>query len=158
MAQKNRNKRTETWPAAERRVIGRFLDCWESLRGVRAFPTRGDIDRWNFGELRPHLFLVDVCGGLEAATFISCGEVLSAACRRDPTGESVSDSLPGVLWETLPYAFQAVIKTRKPLISKRPALTARGAVFPYRCAIAPAGASAERVEYLLGAFSHGNPR
>lgn len=141
--------------AGDRRVVGPFLQLWEELRDNRAFPLREDLERSAPGDLRPYLFLLDVRFGLEAATFVSCGEALSAECRRDVTGLSLSDSLPSALWETLPYAFQAVIKSKKPLISKRPTRSAGATFYPYQCAIAPLGAAPDRVEYLLGVFSRG---
>ena len=141
--------------AADRRVVGRFLQLWEELRGDLAFPQRDNVGNTALENLGHYLFLVDVRLGLEAATFASCGDALSLECRRDVTGMSLSDSLPVALWETLPYAFQAVIKAKKPLVSKRPPRSAGAIFYPYRCAIAPLGEAPDRVNYLLGVFSRG---
>lgn len=143
------------YTTGDRRVVGRFLPFWEALRGDRAFPQREIFEHSAIEELRPYLFLIDVRLGLEKATFAFCGEVLNVECRRDVTGMSLSDGLPIALWETLPYAFQAVIKAKKPLISKRPARSASAIFYPYRCAIAPLGEAPDRVNYLLGVFSRG---
>ncbi len=139
---------------ADRRVGWSFLRKWEDLCVERGFPTREEFKSDTMGALWPHIFIIDVRAGLEKSNFEYCGPVLVAACGSGPlTGKALSGSLPKALWETMPYAFQAVINTKKAIISSHHAALPGSADFPYRCVVAPVGDS-DVVEYLVGAFSY----
>lgn len=130
---------------------------WESLCLGRKFPVRSAFGAEAMGVLWPHMFILDVRAGLQESHFDYCGPVFASACGGQIlTDKPLSGSLPETLWENMPYAFQAVVNTKKPLIASRHAGSPAGADFPYRCVVAPAG-DGEAVDYLAAAFSYRRP-
>ena len=103
---------------ADRRVGWSFLRKWEGLSLKGGFPSLAEFTAETMGELWPNICIIDVRSGLEEAQFEYCSPVFMAACGAEKlTGKPLSDSLPKALWETMPYAFQAVVNTRKAIIS-----------------------------------------
>ena len=122
--------------------------------GDRAYPELGEIEAAALGDLAPNLFVVDVSDGFEAARFEHCGPVLASACSECLIGREVPDGLPYALSETLPYAFQAVVQSKKALITSCGAGEGGNIEFPFRCIIAPVGPKNGCVDHLAGAFSY----
>ena len=113
-----------------------------------------NIDPAALGDLVPNLFVADASDGIETARFEHCGAVLGAACHECLDGHDVPDGLPHALSETLPYALQAVVQSKKALITSRSAGERGNIEFPFHCIIAPVGSKNGGADRLAGAFSY----
>ena len=85
---------TEQQPNSERRLVGRALTGWETLRGDRRFPGLADYGHLADGEISDKHFLIAMGDNEESDEFVGAGANLKQALRIDPVGKKVKEVLP----------------------------------------------------------------
>lgn len=142
----------------ERRLTGRALLYWWSLKGDRAFPQHSAL-ALDFAEVKrgeglwPSFFTVALKDSVEASTFIYCGEAVAEICNGEPAGRLVAQCLPSPVWDKFRSSFETVQISMKPLTASGRFATGNDRVALYRAIILPLSDSGTSVDHLLGALN-----
>jgi hypothetical protein len=142
----------------ERRLTGRALLYWWTLKGDGAFPRHSalplDSEEVKRGEgLWPNIFTVALKNPIEASTFAYCGEAVAEICNGQPTGRIIAQSLPSPVWDKLSSLFETTKSAMKPLTASGRFATGNDRVALYRTIILPLSEDGASIDHLLGAFS-----
>lgn len=137
---------------SERRMVGRALALWESLRRGRNFPSRADCERPETSALGENTFLIAVSDSEENDEVVGCGAALREALGDDPTGRKVAKVLPSATERGLTF-WRVAAELKKPIADIGSFTNAAGEEVQYRSVLLPLSDDQERVNYLLGAFS-----
>lgn len=138
--------------ATERRLIGRALTDWESLRGVRPFPTCLEFDNTALPEHKAHVFVVEVGKSEPEDRIIRAGRRFVEALGLNPLGRRAIEVLPSA--ERRLSFCRTVIRFKKPLADIGHFTNIRGESILYRSILLPASSDQHMVDYVIGAFSY----
>ncbi len=137
----------------ERRANSRALRYWQELAGSRRFPSRSQVTRQGATDLWDHLFIVEVTANPADYRFVLAGEILRTALGRDPTGEKVSEVLPGGMGTRTLFLHQAAVGLKGPVDDAAKWVREDGVEVLYRSILLPLSDDGNTVNALLGAFS-----
>lgn len=142
----------------ERRLTGRALLYWWTLKGDRPFPRHSglplDSDEVRNGDgLWPNFFTIAIASSVQASTFAYCGGAVAEMCRRAPAGRLVSESLPSPLWDKLASVCETVMATMKPLTASGRFIAPNNRLALYRSIMLPLSEDGTAVDHVLGALN-----
>lgn len=142
----------------ERRLTGRALLYWWTLKGDLRFPRHSDLpldstEVKNGEGLWPNFFTVAVASSLQASTFVYCGDAVAEMCREKPAGRLVSQCLPSPLWDRLASVFEATMGTMKPLTASGRFIAPSNRLVLYRSIVLPLSEDGGAIDHLLGALN-----
>jgi hypothetical protein len=137
----------------ERRANSRALRYWQELAGSRRFPSRSQITQQGATDLWDHLFIVEVTANPADYRFVMAGDILRTALGRDPTGEKVSEVLPGGMGTRTLFLHQAAVGLKGPVDDAAKWMREDGVEVLYRSILLPLSDDGSTVNALLGAFS-----
>lgn len=145
-----------TQPAArsrpERRLIGRALTYWETVRGCRRLPRYADVCGGWKAVHEESLYLIAVGEDEAGDTVVHAGAALGAALGKDPVGRPATTVLPSSTELGLSFC-RAVVAMKKPIADVGRFTNASGEEICYRSILLPLSDDEDRVNYVLGAFS-----
>ena len=140
-------------PFAERRAVGRALNCWDSLRADGHFPNRAACLE-AFGEtLAPGVFVIEVCEFEEDDRIVECGPSFRAALGHDPVGEAAKDVLPSSIDRGLIF-WRVAAQMQKPIADVGSFTNSAGEEILYRSVFLPISEDGKRITHLMAAFSY----
>jgi len=137
----------------ERRANSRALRYWQEIAGSRRFPSKSQVTEQGAADLWDHLFIVEVTANPADYRFVLAGQILRTALGRDPTGEKVSDVLPGGMGTRTLFLHQAAVGLKGPVDDAAKWVREDGAEILYRSILLPLSDDGTNVNALLGAFS-----
>ena len=137
----------------ERRANERALGYWREVAAPRRYPAFADIDLDSLGDLREHLFVVEIGGSVEDYRMVAAGGVIADAFGRDPTGHRVAEVLPQKIRKQSLYRQEMTARLGTPLDETGHWVDESGAVVLYRSILLPLSDDQRHINYLLGAFS-----
>jgi len=140
-------------PREPRRATGKALQCWDSVRGARRCPTRGEIAAALLPELDQHRFIVRPGDRGASAHFEETGAVLKDFCGVDPQGLAVRTALPRELGPRIGGLINTAFRLGKPLADSGSFTDATGAQILYRLVVMPLSEDQNKVDRLWGAVS-----
>lgn len=136
----------------ERRLVGRALAHWDSLRGERRLPSRSQFFPGPLGGDDPNTFVIEVGAHEHDDRIVHAGRALIEALGSDPTGKRVIDVLPSATERGLSFC-RVAIDLMKPIADVGRFINRNGADVFYRSVLLPLSDDQKRVNYVLGAFS-----
>ncbi len=142
----------EPLPNSERRLVGRALTGWETLRGDRRFPCLSDYGLLADGEVADENFLIKMGEDEENDIFIGAGAALIEALRINPLGRQVMNVLPSATEKGLSFC-RAAAELKKPIADVGRFTNVRGQDVSYRSVLLPLSDDQQTINYLVGAFS-----
>jgi hypothetical protein len=89
---------------------------WDTRRGNRPMPARGDLDPVDLKQLLPMLILIDVVGDARRYTYRLVGTHEVEMRGRDPTGKSILEAYYGESAEDTTFYLDRVVQTRAPVL------------------------------------------
>jgi hypothetical protein len=92
---------------------------WNARRGVRAMPTRADIDPLEMRQWLPRLTLVDVSPDGRGFTYRLVGTRIVDLLGVDPTGLPVETAWPEQAASLVVACYREVVETRKPVFCQQ---------------------------------------
>ena len=140
-------------PFQERRIVGRALGFWDSLRSETAFPRCGDCLAKFDERILPGMILIEVGADAESDTIVDCGPDFIDALGRDPVGLPVCEILPSATERGLVF-WRVAAEMKKPIADVGGFCNADGHEIVYRSVFLPVSEDGTRVTHLLGAFSY----
>jgi hypothetical protein len=135
----------------ERRLIGRALGEWETLRGTRPFPSCLEFDNSALLDNKGNVFVVEVGNSESEDRIIRAGRKFIEALALNPVGRRAIEVLPSAE-RRLSYC-RTVVRFKKPLADIGRFANIRGDDVWYRCLLLPTSTDQHRVNYVVGAFS-----
>jgi hypothetical protein len=135
----------------ERRLIGRALSEWESLRAGRAFPSCVEFDNTALPDNKANVFVVEVGKSEAEDRIIRAGRRFIEALGLNPVGRRAMDVLPSA--ERRLSFCHTVVRFQKPLADIGRFTNVRGDDVWYRCILLPTSTDQIRVNHVVGAFS-----
>ena len=149
------NEQPETAPPTQwndRRLIGRALSEWESLRGGRSFPSCVEFDDLALPDNKANMFVVEVGKSEAEDRIIRAGRRFIEALGLNPVGRRAMDVLPSA--ERRLSFCHTVVRFQKPLADIGRFTNVRGDDVWYRCILLPTSTDQIRVNHVVGAFSY----
>jgi len=142
----------------ERRLTGRALLYWWTLKGDSAYPRHSALPLGSpevkGGEgLWPNIFTVALPQDTDDSKFVCCGSALGEVTGSDCAGRRASQCLPAPLWDKLRYVFEAAKESMKPLTASGRFETNGGRIALYRAIVLPLSEDGRAIDHLLGAIS-----
>jgi PAS domain len=142
----------------ERRLTGRALLYWWTLKGDAAFPRHSalplDSQEVKKGEgLWPNIFTVSLPQNPDDSSFVYCGSALAEVSGIDCTGRRAAQCLPSPLWDKFRYVFEAAKESMKPLTASGRFEASGGRIALYRAIVLPLSEDGNAIDHLLGAIS-----
>jgi hypothetical protein len=132
------------------RINQRLEDYWERQRKGKAFPSEGDINPDDLGDVWEHCYLINVIGEGKSFKYSYMGRALIDAYGDDVTNEEVG---PHLLRPTRPHLFRQfsqVVKTCAPVMDEGEFVNRQHHHIRYRCCMLPLGRAPHTVSYILG--------
>ncbi len=128
---------------------------WNSKRGARPMPARGDIDPSEIKHLLPNILIVDLEGEPLRVRFRLLGTKVVAASGRDFTGGYLDEYVPSDI-ENLWQTYYGIARDRcLPVLGDAAVPTGDGGRFTYEFGIFPLGPEATRVTQCLSIEDYG---
>src|SRR5262245_22175410 len=93
-----------------------LYEYWDTHRGARAMPSRGDIDPIDLKPLLPNLILIDVVPDPRRYVYRLVGTHEVEMRGGDPTGKAVEEAYYGESAEETTYYLDRVVRTRQPVL------------------------------------------
>jgi len=96
---------------------------WDGKRNGRLMPSRADLDPLDIPKYLPEICLIDVVPDARRYVYRLIGTNEALMRGRDPTGQAVKDAYFGTSVETVYLNYDAVVRTRAPVIDRDPSRT-----------------------------------
>lgn len=145
-----------TWantPINERRVIGRALKCWDSLKTAGMLPDAKACVSAFDRTMRDAVVVIRIARRMEDDTIEACGDALCDAIGGDPVGMYARDILPCSTERGLVF-WRVAAEMRKP-IADIGSFTNRACIkMRYRALYVPTSDHQGRVNRLIGIFTY----
>jgi len=136
----------------ERRLIGRALREWESLRGERPLPSCLEFDNAALINHKANVFVVEIGARESEDWIVRAGRQFIDALALNPVGRRAVEVLPSAE-RRLSYC-QTVVRFQKPIADVGRFTNIRGDDVWYRCILLPTASNGTQVNYVVGAFSY----
>ncbi len=136
----------------ERRVIGRALKCWDSLRTPGMLPDAKACVTAFDRTMRSALIVIRVARRMEDDLIEACGESLRDAIGGDPIGMYARDILPCSTERGLVF-WRVAAEMRKPIADIGRFTNRAGIEVLYRALYVPTSDHNGRVDRLIGVFT-----
>jgi hypothetical protein len=136
----------------EKRLVGRALLHWESLRGERRYPSVVDYENGAPPYEPADVFVIRIRDSELADEVVYAGDALATALGRDPVGRRAIEVLPSSTEMGLSFC-RAAAQLGKPIADIGQFTNADGAEVCYRSILLPLSQDAVKVDHVLGAFS-----
>lgn len=144
-------------PFAERRAVGRALNCWDNLRNDSGggFPSRAAcLKAFDEGEgLTPGIVVIEVGDHEEDDRIVECGPLFRDAIGHDPVGEAARNVLPSATDRGLIF-WRVAAQMQKPIADVGSFTNAAGKEILYRSVFLPISDDGKRITHLMAAFSY----
>lgn len=140
-------------PINERRVIGRALKCWDSLRTAGMLPDAKACVTAFDRTMREAVVVIRVARRMENDMIETCGEALCDAIGGDPVGMCARDILPCSTERGLVF-WRVAAEMRKPIADIGRFTNRAGVEVHYRALYVPTSDHTGRVNRLIGIFSY----
>ncbi len=139
------------WPAKqERRLTMRLLNYWQELRGVRRFPSLGDINPEAVGDIWENCYVLDVGTTSRDPMFSYLGQRLAKLSGVYIRGNSLADLENGTLLDQATRHVPEVLETCAPVTSEDEFIRYDGVTIIYRSIVLPLSDDQKTVSHLLG--------
>lgn len=145
-----------TWantPINERRVIGRALRCWDSLRTAGMLPDAKACVTAFDRTMRDAVVVIRVARRMEDDTIETCGDALRDAIGGDPVGMYARDILPCSTERGLVF-WRVAAEMRKPIADIGSFINRAGIEVRYRALYVPTSDYKDHVNRLIGIFTY----
>jgi hypothetical protein len=142
-----------SYAVVERRLVGRALAHWDSLRGERRLPSRSQFFDGPIGDDHPNAFVIEVGAHEHDDRIVHAGRALIEALGADPTGQRVIEVLPSATERGLSFC-RVAVDLMKPIADVGRFVNRNGSDVFYRSVLLPLSDDQTRVNYVLGAFSY----
>jgi hypothetical protein len=96
--------------------LQRLFEYWNTRRGARSMPARGDVDPIDLKPLLPQLILIDVVPDPRRYVYRLVGTHEVEMRGGDPTGKAVEEAYYGESAEDTTYYLDRVVRTRQPVL------------------------------------------
>jgi hypothetical protein len=120
----------------ERRVVGRALAHWETLRGSRRFPSHDDVTPESANGLGDNIFVIALLESEDKDKIVSSGNAFRDALTFDPVGRKVVEILPSATEKGLSFCHTAAA-LKKPIADVGRFTNADGKEIRYRSILLP---------------------
>ncbi len=140
-------------PVNDRRMIGRALKCWDSLKTAGMLPdARACVTAFD-RTMRDAVVVIRIAPRMEDDTIEACGDALCDAIGGDPVGMYARDILPCSTERGLVF-WRVAAEMRKP-IADIGGFTNRARIeMRYRALYVPTSDYKGRVDRLIGIFTY----
>lgn len=140
-------------PGVERRIIGRALKCWDSLRTPGMLPdARACVTAFD-RMMRSAVVVIRVGRRMEEDLIEACGESLCDAIGGDPSGMYARYILPCSTERGLVF-WRVAAEMRKPIADIGRFTNRAGIEVCYRALYVPTSDHNDRVNRLIGVFTY----
>ena len=129
--------------------LQRLLRYWNEKRDDRPMPARGDIDPFDFPDLLPHVFLVDVSYDPLVFRFRLAGTEVNKLLGEEITGKTTEEIKAERLRPVLRKAYENVVRSRQPAAATR-TYEGHNRYLVYARLLLPLSADGEVIDMLLG--------
>ncbi len=128
------------------RTIYRY---WDDKRAGRLMPRRGDLDPLEIPRLLPDIGLVDVVPDDRRYVYRLIGTNEALMRGRDPTGQAVKDAYFGTSVQSVYLNYDAVVRTRAPVIDRDPSQTSDDRFITHETIFLPLSDDGAKVNMVL---------
>jgi len=139
-------------PGSERRLIGRALKCWDSLKTPGMLPDAKACVTAFDRSMRSALVVIRMARRMEDDLIEACGESLCDAIGGDPVGMCARDILPCSTERGLVF-WRVAAEMRKPIADIGRFFNRAGIEVRYRALYVPTSDHHDRVNRLIGVFT-----
>lgn len=136
---------------AERRLTLRLLNYWQEVKGVRSFPTCGDINSQAIADIWPNCYLLRIEKNDEEPIFDYLGEKLAKFSGVFVSNQSFTETRHQTLLDQAIRYYRDALDTRAPVVGDDEFVRFDGTRIIYRSIILPLSDDQERITHLLGA-------
>jgi len=140
-------------PGSERRMIGRALKCWDSLRTAGMLPDAKACVTAFDRTMRDAVVVIRIASRMEDDTIEACGGALCDAVGGDPVGMCARDILPCSTERGLVF-WRVAAEMRKPIADIGRFTNRAGIEMRYRALYVPTSDYKDRVNRLIGIFTY----
>ena len=129
--------------------LQRLLRYWNEKRDDRPMPARGDIDPFDFPDLLPHVFLVDVSYDPLVFRFRLAGTEVNRLLGEEVTGKTTDELTTERLRPVFRTTYENVVRSRQPAAATR-TFEGHKKFLLYAGLVLPLSADGEVIDMLLG--------
>ena len=122
---------------------------WDDKRAGRLMPRRRDLDPLEIPRLLPDIGLVDVVPDDRRYVYRLIGTNEALMRGRDPTGQAVKDAYFGTSVQSVYLNYDAVVRTRAPVIDRDPSRTSDDRFITHETIFLPLSDDGARVNMVL---------
>jgi len=122
---------------------------WDGKRAGRMMPRRRDLDPLEIPRLLPDIGLVDVVPDERRYVYRLIGTNEALMRGRDPTGQAVKDAYFGTSVQSVYLNYDAVVRTRTPVIDRDPSRTSDDRFISQETIFLPLSDDGEHVNMVL---------
>jgi PAS domain-containing protein len=133
----------------ERRRTEHLISYWETLKGDRRFPSRGDIDPSVIPDLWQHSFLARISPGGREMSFERFGPLMSDDSGLTGDQAAALSHSTGMLIEWIRSLSRETYELGRPVIDSD-TFVAESQEILYRCAVVPLSDDQLSINYLFG--------
>jgi len=136
---------------AERRLTLRLLNYWQEVKGVRSFPTSGDINSDAIADIWPNCYLLRIEKDGDEPIFDYLGEKLAKFSGVFVSNLSFTETRHQTLLDQAIRYYRDALDTRAPVVGDDEFMRFDGTRIIYRSIILPLSNDQQRITHLLGA-------
>ena len=140
-------------PHVENRLVGKALKFWERARVGDELPSSAVLDQEDCPFGQDESMVIEVGISELDDRVVAAGEKVRAALGRDPTGQSVLDTLPSSTEMGLSFC-RASVDLKKPMADVGRFFNKNGEEVLYRSILLPLSENGTTVDRVVSAFSY----